>query len=257
MKYLIALIFLGLIPTAFSNTRIQDLRTIVPEDIFGKRELWGLDFKVGGDLSSGNTERKILNTNLSLYRRWDKLTGYIDGSLNYLSVSENPSSRIVNVGAATLRLDYSFTTSLKWFFFSTHAYNENLAIDYRSTEGFGIWKDLVYKNLNNAVSFAAVYEKENYKTAADDDNIRLALRNILTYKLSSHSKVLLDAFYVPKANEFSDYRTFASLTLASKVYKDNIGIEFTASHEKDSKPPVGVLKNDISLSSKATFHFGE
>ena len=70
MKILLVLILLTYSFESYSVGRADDLKTILPEDIFGDRKEWGVSLAVGGDSHSGNVEKKRLGADLSIFKRF-------------------------------------------------------------------------------------------------------------------------------------------------------------------------------------------
>ena len=170
MKIFLALMFLIYSFEIYSVGRADDLKTILPEDIFGDRKEWGVSLKLGGDSHSGNVEKKRLGAELSVFKRFNKLTAYWDTNISYLGVGEDPSSRVLNVGSTVLRLDHHFNETWRIFFFSTHAYNEFLKLDYRTANGIGPWWDYKGESFTLGVSLALAHEHENFEGGEKDNN---------------------------------------------------------------------------------------
>ena len=212
------------------------------------------DFEVGLTSQTGNIESLIGGIGVKTFRRWDDLNIYLAGSYAH---GETAGFTFMNKAQGTFRIDYGIYGNLRIFGFSTHAYNEFLKLDYRTANGFGPWWDLQRSSWSNGLSIAITWENEKWVTFANERATRLSIRNMLSVEISKTAKVGFDAFYIPNFAEWADFRLYIIPFIETTVWENKLGLKYSVTLERDNRPKLGVVKNDIQMNAAFTLHLGE
>lgn len=253
---ILALAFAGAFSAvAGPNERTADLRTLVP-DLVAKDKTWGATIGAGATSISGNTKQVIGNFNTALFRRWDSWIAYVSGQYDYLGTGD-PLRRLKNLGSATLRGDYLFSPMWRWFAFTTHGYNEFQGLDYRASLGTGPWYQVSTDTFSNGLSLAVVYEFEDFQNGDFGRIGRIALRNVLSVKLSDTSAFALDFFYAPAISDFGDFRLMVIPALDVSIISNLLTLRLYATFERDMRPAPGIENNDLELGTRFSLNLGE
>jgi len=234
--------------------RADDTRTLIPSDVKGAYKIWSITLNSGLSIMSGNTEQLMFTGDLKLNRNWSFANTYIWLKGNYLSV--NGKSALNNL-SGTIRGDYNIYGPLSWFIYNTHSTNEFIKLNYRMTIGSGPWVDFSLGPINNSFSLALAYEYEYLNPDITENNTRLSLRHIATCNLLENLELGADFFYVPKLNDFTDYRIYLEAFLKNKILEDKIFLNVKIIDEIDSTPQPDVKPYDLSLITSIGFNFGE
>lgn len=152
--------------------------------------------------------------------------------------------RTLNQGALTARFDRTLRGPWKLFAYHTAAYNEYTRLDYRSTTGLGPWYDLSLGPTSHGLSLAAAHEYERFKGGRVQRAPRLSYRQRSRLPVSPAAGLDADFFYVPKFDDFDDYRLYAEISLRTLFWKDTLGLSLSWIEEYDSRPKPGVKPND-------------
>jgi len=106
------------------------------------------------------------------------------------------------------------------------------------------------------VGLGAMFEYIGYTTSVDPAERNLRFNSYLSYSLTfnTDSRFVLNGYYQPKLDEFSDYLVTFSGGLEVHVYKQ-LFIGITSSYTHDSKPAVGVKKYDFSQRTYFEYKF--
>ena len=257
MNRIIFLLFTFFLSTTFADgfwDRASDMRTDLPENIFQKRKLWGVDLSLGYSENSGNIEQINGYTNISLFKVSGDFSYYLQGSALYSSFGE---SVVQNRRAATLRIDWRRTAQFKWFAFNTHGSNEFLKLNYRTTFGAGPWFDFAGKSWKNGLSVVPVVLVEQFEGQDSSNEAAVSLRNVFRYELNSVSSIGFDFFYAPRMKEVSDYHLYFQSIFETKIYRDLIFLQLMYTLEYDSRPAAGVRSADRTYMTAISFHLGK
>lgn len=260
----LALTFM-LIPTLASAQKLpqsskfiaDDTRTIIPEKVKGNNKDWALDLSVGGNYSQGNIEQISGNTRISALKSWKNSSVYALGDMTFIQFG---GKTFQNRGSIRLRYDHHlFNKNIKFFAYNTHSYNEFISLDYRLTSGIGPWLDYNLGPLKSSSSAAIAYEREHYKSPAPiENNFRLSLRHITTLALDDHTDLGLDFFFVPKVNDFTDFRIFSMAYINFKFLQDRFSFKMAVTDEFDSRPGnTNIKNNDLAVMGTLTLHLGQ
>jgi hypothetical protein len=97
------------------------------------------------------------------------------------------------------------------------------------------------------VGLGAMLEYIGYTTSVDPAERNVRLNSYLSYSLvfNSDSRFVLNGYYQPKIDDFSDYIVTLAGELEVRIYKQ-LFIGITSTYAHDSKPAVGVKEDDFS-----------
>jgi hypothetical protein len=234
--------------------RSADQRSKLPEAVAQGREKWGADLSLGYTHNTGNVEYLNAYGGLSLFNICEKNTYYLDSSGLYVKSGKNVAQ---NQRRATLRVDRPQTENFKWFAFNTHAYNEFLRLNYRTTVGAGPWYDFKGNGWTNGISFAPVSFHEEFSHAPVEGYMRASFRNNFMFKISDTAFAGFDLFYMPRANRIADHYDFFQPFVETKLYKESVALRLMYTVEFHSHPQPGVRKTDTEYLTVLTFKTGE
>jgi hypothetical protein len=102
----------------------------------------------------------------------------------------------------------------------------------------------------------AFLEYVGYSTGVDPAERNVRFNSYIAYALSmaNDSKLILYTYYQPKVNAFGDYLTSASATLEIRLYRQ-LYLGFVAAYAHDSRPAIGVKKDDFSQKTLLKYKF--
>jgi hypothetical protein len=234
--------------------RAGDTRTALPERIFKNRKKWGVDLGLSYTEYSGNANQLSGSTQVSAFRAFEKLSYYLDGSLGYAR-----SRGVVgqNRRHIVLRMDRKVSENFKWFAFNTHAYNQFLRLDYRTTVGAGPWYDFIGSKWKNGFSVAPTYYYEEFQRQRPNSEGGWSFRNYFTYDISETASGGFDLFYAPRMKEIADFHFYFQPFLTAKVYKDLVSLRLSYTLEYDSRPIANVRQGDRTYMTTFNFAVGE
>ena len=187
------------------------------------------------------------------FKAWARTTAYLSGSMIYNKFN---GVQVLNQGTLTARYDYALTGPWKVFVFNTNAYNEFTRLNYRETSGIGPWYDFALGATRHGVSLAGAQEYENYKGGVFHRTGRISFRDISKFPISETAQVSTDFFYIPKADEFGNYRLYGEIALQTLIWKKNLGLKLSWTDDYNSRPQPGIKPNDTLWLTSFTLHFG-
>ena len=237
----------------FPSLRTTDTRTSTPEAIMTDRKEWGVDVDLGGSFNRGNTNVDYLSTGFDVFKAWSPSTLYLSGGSIYNRFN---GIQVLNQGTLTARYDYAVAGSWKIFVFNTNAYNEFTQLNYRETSGIGPWYDFTVGPTKHGVSLAAAQEYENYRGGVYHRTGRISFRDISRFPISNAAQITTDFFYIPKADEFGNYRLFGEIALQTMIWKKYLGLKLSWTDDYNNRPQPGVKPNDTLWLTSFSFHFG-
>ena len=237
-----------------SPTRHQDTRTLTPESVKGSKQKWRADLSLNYFETNGNVDMKNQGAGLTLFRDYKNHSIYLKG--NY-EKSKFFDIILQDKKSFVLRYDFDKVKNTKWFIYSTYGDSVFSKLDSRITLGFGRWIDLTHGDFTHGLSIVLAREHEKITNLTQDDNhYRWAIRDLASYEVNQHLEIGYDFFFIPKLGDFQDHRIFLSLYLQNKI-SENISTKFSLTREYDSRPPIGVEKEDTQVTVSLVFQFGK
>ena len=214
-----------------------------------------------------SNQRGVSNTDSykgTLKLSYDSNTTYI--IWGELAGAYGKANGVKNTQNLYLHLRYIHNITSKRFVYEIFAQaqdNEFKQIKDRSLVGGGVrvkfLKDFV-KELDFFVGFGGFYEYIDYLDTYTDPterNIRLNGYIAINYpfkSISNKSKLTLTSYYQPKVSSFGDFISYSGVNLKLGIYK-HLFFAFIVRYEYDSKPAVGVDKNNFYQESAVIFEF--
>ncbi|OGS55181.1 MAG: hypothetical protein A3J79_06580 [Elusimicrobia bacterium RIFOXYB2_FULL_62_6] len=238
-----ALLFAVNCPAA-AQGRTEDVRVRPPES-WPKREVYGLDIKLGGSYMRGNVENRGISGGLDFNTTFsERHQLFVQASKDY---AEYGDSVAVDKDKGSFMYAYKLRERVNIFFTSTHAHNKALTLKYRTANGAGVcyhnfWPGVLEPVL---VSFAVTPEYETFKDGTKNSRVRGDLRFNFKYEATKHLSVGADLIYMPGFSDLSDYRMFGEAYFQFKITDRNLDFRVNLTDEYESKPRPGVKCNDF------------
>ncbi|MBF0105105.1 MAG: DUF481 domain-containing protein [Deltaproteobacteria bacterium] len=257
VKHILLIFFLIIIPCSVQAEmylRGEDTRTLPPEQLWGERKSWGLDFDLGGQYYKGNVDMTYLAVTSGAFKKFDRHSFYVHGNSIFQKWS---GQTIFNQMQGIFRYDFSLTDKFKLFAFSTHGHNKFTRLHYRTSNGIGPWYDFFYKNIKNGVSIAPTQNSEWYISNGKDHYLSLSFRNLFELALSKHVKIGSDIFVMPRLTRWEDLQFYGSAYIQTLIYKDLLSLKLSFVDEYDTNPQPGIEKNDMHIATSLMFHVGK
>lgn len=235
-------------------SQADDIRVAAPEEksVMNK---WRVNTDIGGQWLDGNTDNEMVSLGLAAGLSIDQENEvFLDVEGVYSDFNDT-----VVLDKQKASLLYAYKAAPKWnvFYFTTHAHNRFLSLDYRMTHAAGLCRHGLLPGWERAlVSLALLDEREWWADDVSESKLRAALSLNCRKKISEHAYVAFEADYFPSLNEFSDYRAYGELYLELKVTEERVAFRVSLSQEYDSKPREGIRKSDIAVMPSLSFKFG-
>lgn len=113
------------------------------------------------------------------------------------------------------------------------------------------------QNSKGYLGIGAFYENIRYKSSLLDpseNNLRVNSYFAYTIDLNENSSVAYTLYYQPKADDFNDNIQSHDIELKLNIYKD-LFLKFTVSYDRDTKPPMGIKKYDLTQNTSFIYNF--
>ncbi|WP_441000502.1 DUF481 domain-containing protein [Fodinibius sp. SL11] len=210
------------------------------------------------DLEKGNSEvLEIEGQSIIGYEQRRHAIKLFTG-LRFLSEDENT---ITSKSFLQLRYNYIFNSRYRTFSFYQYQQNKDLILKSRQLIGAGLRRKFGTADSPDVnLGLGLMYENEKLdreQLFADKDAntnmLRLNTVGFFSYEIGRNSTLLNSTYYQPAISDFSDFRLLneMSLEVAINEYLD-LGLSFVWRY--DNKPPRGLKKSDINITSGLTIH---
>ena len=232
-------------------SRQGDQRTDVTENVLGDRQQ-AVEFNFGFNKNSGNVNQQVYSTGLALAKKIHSVGFYMKMQTFF---AESNDFTVQNQKSLVLRADYPIEQKLRLFTFSTHAANEFLRLDYRSTLGLGPWYDWVGEKWTNGLSLAPVFFYEEFGGVPRNREWRVSFRSLFGWKIDDKSRWGYDFFFAPRAKHLADLQVFFQPFFETKIYKESVSLKMTYTVEYDSRSLDGIKSTDTQYMTSLNFKF--
>lgn len=238
--------------TAWGQSRVDDTLPKAPEQR-QTPDLVALDLTLGGVYATGNVKNRSLNGSLgfSLHPAADhRLFVDLSGSFNQFG-----GAIVLDRQRAALLYAYSLATHLNIFFYTTHARNRFLRLDYRTDNSVGLCGHSFLPELFSVLllSLGATPEYEKWQAGDDEVSFRATVRVRAEVPITETATIGVDATFTPVMTDFTAYRAFGSAFAELKITPELLAFRVTATDEYDSRPQPGVVRNDFNVASSLIF----
>ena len=220
---------------------------------------FNLGMEINFDLEKGNADVMEIDGKSLIGYENDHQSIYLLTGVKYLSESNN---EVISRKFIHLRHNYFFTRDIRSFSFYQLQRNNTLLLKRRQLFGGGLRK--IFKLADSlSIDFGTglMYEMETLNKrdtvnheGSDKSAARLANVASIVYKLSGNLS-LKDALYLqPDVTQLNDFRFLNELSL-SVALKKYLLLSISTVWRYDSKPPLNLEKNDISIHTGIVFNF--
>lgn len=230
--------------------------SIAPVEI-GKQPGFSGELEASFETTRGNTEKDEYKGALNL--KYDNNTSYVTWAEFNANYAEASGVKNSNKTYAHLRYIHTFVDkrTINWESFLQSETNEFTKINERFLAGGGLRFHLLDASLGNAyIGTGAFYEHIDYSTQTDrsEDNLRLNLYISYDKDLTEDSQFALVGYYQPRVDAIDDYIVSSAAQLKVRVY-EKLFLSFKVNYNYDSKPAVGVKKEDFSQLTSLIYKF--
>jgi len=246
MKYFIIMVV--------SVINLYALVSIAPVEIGDKPGFSGL-IKGSFDTKRGNTDSdnysgglKLTYDNNQTYLMWGEF------SFNY---AEAKGVKNANNTFTHLRYIHKIRSYWDWEAFIQSQSNEFTMIDERFLSGGDVRLHLDKEHYGELFfGLGGFYEYLNYTTLVDKRENNLRCNLYIAYKklFTKDAKLSYVGYYQPKFTDISDYVVVNKVELTVVVY-GQLSLSFAINYNKDSKPAIGVKKEDFSQHTGFIYNF--
>jgi putative salt-induced outer membrane protein YdiY len=248
--FLLILVFLPLSLTAQVNTESMRLEVVN-----------GFKVSVRGSLSiqQGNTELYVIGLRPRFDYRRGRHDAFLTGRYQFIQKGDN---KLINNRFTHLRYNFDFKT---WFIlelFGQVEYDEARLLNQRTLLGLGL-RIKVYKNTRMAffLGTTPMLEVENLDAnrALPEEGPRTTVgrwSNYFVIKVQIQKDFnFLNVVYVqPRFNKFEDVRALNETAIQYQITK-HLGLGAELAFRYDSRPALGVKKNDLTFTNTVTVNF--
>ncbi len=247
MKYLIAFIL--------SLSMAHAIITVVPVEVGDNP---GFSGKLSGSLETkrGNTDKDEYNAGLRL--QYDNNESYVLWSDIIGSYGEVDGVKNTNKTYAHVRYIHDlYKENYTWETFFQSATNEFTKVDRKRLYGGGVRYNTSHTEYGEIfLGFGGFYETIEYTTFIDphENNVRINSYLAYTKELGDKSKVAYVAYYQPNTKDFTDHIISNAIELYINIY-EKFYLSFVFYYDIDSKPAIGVEKEDITQKTSFIYEF--
>jgi hypothetical protein len=235
-------------PAALAQSRVNDTLPKAPEQRLTP-DFLALDLTLGGTYSRGNVDNRALTGSAAFALHPAPAHRlYLDLSGSYNAFGD---AIVLDRQQGALLYAWGVAEHMNVFFYTTHARNRFLKLDYRTDNSVGV---CVHSFLPDVLpvlllSLGVTPEWERWQGGADDANLRATLRLRAEMPVTAQATLGLDVTYTPVLAHPGRYRLFGNAFAELKITPDLLAFRLTASDEYDTRPQPGVKRNDVSLVS--------
>jgi len=234
----------------FLSSSLFGLISITPVDIgdnpgFHTKAEVSLNTSRGSaDIDNYSTSVKLTYDNNRTFVMWGEFS-YVYGEVN----------SVENTNNSYLHLRYIQKIEGPWCgeFFLQRQEDKFKLIKYRGLGGSGIRYKFPFQ-AKSFIGLGGFYENTTY-TSNDPDEHNFRVNSYFSYKYNEENFTLSYIFYYqPKIDDFKDYVETNSFELLLPL-KGSLSLKIQATYNIDSKPPIGVNRDDFSQTTSFILDF--
>jgi putative salt-induced outer membrane protein YdiY len=219
---------------------------------------WQSKVGLGVDISSGNSEVTALLLDLS--------GGYTSGANLYsLEATYGYAETEQELSRQNSRLSLKYDRQLSRLTYVyvrvENEYDKIALLDYRFTAGPGVGRFLVKNDdvsLKCDVGVSYIEQQLRDEELANnlDSVVALRVTERLDVKLSETASAWQSVEYLPDTDDFDSYLMNAEVGLETRI-TGSTSLKVVAASRRNSMPPDGVDKDDLSVKASLAFAFGK
>lgn len=224
-----------------------------------KRDEYGVEVNLGGNLLAGNAVSRSLNLGLGLQRRMAPWGAYLDTAAFY---SEVGGGQAIARGQGSGMVTYAMAPWFNWFAFSTHATDSSTKVAYRATAGAGpCWHNFGKPYVDYGLISLALAQEAEWATAAVGSPAAFATRGQLRTNfikpISPTATLEFDGFWTPALNDPTDYRLYGEASMRMALVSDALSLKLAVADEYDNRPIPGVGGNNMGAFLTLVYSVGK
>lgn len=236
---------------------VDEKKEIVKAEIVkteeGKTKLWEKRIALGYNEARGNSENSQLSLGFNASRKTEDNEFTVKVNAFYSSSNQEMDTQKWD---GMVRYASSFWER-KWYnFYKVEVDHDKFAdINYRAIPSIGIGYWFSDEPDFKAMAEVALgWERTDFGSGKDNDEIISICRGYLQKKLFGESKISQDIFLYPSLSNLGDYRLHSETVLENPI-NDKLSLQLSLINDYNSTPPGNVKKNDIRLISSLVYLF--
>ncbi len=240
----------------FCLTLSHAVVSIAPVEIGKKPGITG-GIEASFETTRGNTEKDEYKGGARV--QYDSNASFVTWAEFSVNYAEASGVKNTNKTYVHLRYIHTFDSqkNINWELFVQSQTNEFTKIEERFLSGGGFRFHLLDQMIGNVyLGTGALYENISYTTNIDnhEDNIRANLYLSYSKELTKDAQISYIGYYQPKIDAFDDYIISNEIDLQVHVYL-KLFLSLKLSYNIDSKPAIGVKKEDFSQTTSLVYKF--
>lgn len=248
MKNLLLALMLLLPSFTFGQVNIESVRNTQKEKMF-----WG-EIKGGLELQKGNVD--VLAYDLDVLTHFQKKSHHVflQGKT---SQGKQEDKKFKNASFAHLRWTWMCFEIIGVELFTQIQQDEFKSLEVRQLNGGGLRSELIKnKNLTLSLGSGAMLDYEIIKDKESSMLLRSTsyLTFLKTFENNKKSMFMFTVYYQPLFDDFSDYRINLEGNIQTVLIDSwNIFIDNSINFMYDTKPPEGILTNDLIIKTSLLY----
>ena len=246
-----------LLITILLSTSLSAVVYVSPNEV-GLRPGISGNVQVAVNNQRGNTNKDEYDISMRLsYDNNRSYVTWVDFSYSYGQVDG-----VTNEDKAYLHYRFIHTiydSDWNWELFAQNQGDDFRKIQRRLLGGGGLrWRFLQSEAFGRIyVGSGVYYEFLNYTTVVDpkEYNTRMNLYSAYTKKFGKDARISLGSYYQPKVSDWGDHYVYNGVSLLYYVY-GSIYLKVSLNYSYDTKPAIGVEKQDMQQISSIGWKFG-
>ncbi len=219
---------------------------------------WKCKTGLGLDVSSGNSEVTAVSLDLEV--------GFIAGANIYsfaatYGYAETDEELSRQNSRTSLKYDRALSELTYLYVRAENEYDKIALLDYRLTAGPGLGMFFVK---NDSATLKADAGLAYIDQKLRDETLENSLDNVLALRVTERFDVKLSetatawqlAEYLPDTDDFDSYLLNVEVGMETRI-TGSTSLRVVAANRRNSMPPEGVDKDDLSLKAALTFAFGQ
>ena len=248
MKKLLVMIILLISNVCFSQVNIETIRNKNKD-----KSIWG-EVKGGLELQRGNVDITAFDADVLVHLKKEKHHTFLQTKA---SQGRQSGSKFKNNSFAHVRWTWMYWKYLGLELFTQIQQDEFKALNIRQLNGFGLRSEIFQlKNLSLSIGTGVMSDHEVLSNNTQSTVFRSTsyITSAKSFDESNKNLILLTIYYQPLFNNHKDYRINLEANVRTILISSwNISIDNSINFMYDTKPPEGVLTNDLVIKTKLVY----
>lgn len=246
---------------AFNSLLPLAILLLAAQYLYSEESTWQRRVGIGFNMTSGNSDTKLFNTDLSATTKRPRYEFVSDAQITY---GKSDGETTVENGNTKAQYNRLFSARTYAYFNAEAAYDKIAHLDYRYMTGPGAGYYLVKNTKQNfSLELGLAYLKEKTETPPQTSEIiddvkdqAIILRLIQKYDiiLTETSKAWESTEYLPEINDLNKYLINAEMGIDSAI-NAHFNLRLVIQEKYDSMPAVDIKNHDTTIKSALVYSF--